>query len=65
MKVRSGFPDFTDKDAVIAFAKELAKRHPRFVQYVVKHPSRDNYNITMQIDNAIEQGAEIIWQSKT
>ena len=57
------FPDFTDKAAVIAYAKSMSKKHPKFVQYVVKSPGRDNYNITMQRERAIREGAEIVWSS--
>lgn len=48
---------------VIVYAKKMAKNSPQFNQYVVKYPDRTNYNITMQIDRATKEGAEIMWSS--
>ena len=57
------FPDFNDLSAVIDFAADFAQRFPGATQYVVKHPSRDNYNITMQAEQAVKEGCSIVWTS--
>lgn len=54
--------DYCNLEAVIALAKRFAA-DGRFVQYVTKHPKRDNYNITMQRERAEREGAKIIWAS--
>ena len=51
--------DYTNLDAVIAMATAMAS--PEFRQYVVKYPGRDNYNVTMQKDRALREGAVIVW----
>jgi len=45
---------------VIRFAKELARANPKFTQLVIKHPSRTNFNITMQTPT---DGAIVVWRS--
>lgn len=55
--------DYCNLDAVIAFAKAMAKRNPKFTQYVVKNPNRDNYNITMNLAWAVRDGSQVIWSS--
>lgn len=54
--------DYNNLDSVISFAKKMSDgyKHPI---YVVKHPSRDNYNITMQLDKALSEGDVLIWSS--
>lgn len=56
-------PDFYNLQSVIDFAYELSKRYPKFTQYVVKYPNRANFNITMQIEKAVKNGAKIMWDS--
>ena len=58
-------PDFTDRSAVIAFAEELARKNPRFTQYVYQVPGRKNLNITMQRELIRENGGVIVWQSNS
>jgi len=50
---------------VIDLARSLHKLHPRFRQVVVKYPNRSNYNITMQVPEALAKGAAIVWDSTT
>ena len=56
-------PDFTDRAAVIAFAASMAKKSPKFAQYVYQVPGRANLNITMQPEVVRREGGTIIWQS--
>ncbi len=56
-------PNFESLEAVIAFAAKMAKDHPKFPQFVVKHPGRTNYNITMQLQKALNEGYTLIWSS--
>ncbi len=55
--------DYTNEGEVIDFAQQMAKRYPRFKQYVIKYPERGNYNITMQVEKAVTEGAVIVWSS--
>ena len=55
--------DYMDLTQVTDFAAKMSARNPKFVQYVVKYPNRENYNITMQRDKAIKEGAVVLWCS--
>lgn len=58
------FINYADLKAVTRLAQDLQRRNPRFIQYVVKYPQRDNYNITMQVEKAKNEGAEVIWSGE-
>lgn len=51
--------DYSDLNAVVQLAKALNSR--QFQQFVVKYPDRDNYNITMQVKEAVKRGATVVW----
>ena len=46
--------DWNNKDSVIAYAKALARRYADNIKgspiAVIKHPDRDNYNITHKVN---------------
>lgn len=53
--------DWSDRESVIAFARQMAAKYPRYRQIVYKHPDRQNYNVTMQVRQT--RGCEIVWDS--
>jgi hypothetical protein len=53
--------DWSNRESVIAFAREMARKYPKYRQLVYKHPDRPNYNVTMQ--PAQTRGAVIVWDS--
>lgn len=55
--------NYKDVMAVIDFARQMAQKYPKFTQYVVKYPDRDNFNITMQLQKSLNKGAKLIWSS--
>jgi hypothetical protein len=50
--------NWKDRDAVIAYAKRLGPG-----QVVIKHPGRDNYNITHASRPDRHVGAEIVFRT--
>ncbi len=54
--------DFTNKDAVIAYAKSLGHR-PGYQIQVVKHG--DHYSVHSHEETTTDSGGQIVWQSGT